>query len=161
MNYFIEPACPEDVPHILGLIKQLAEYEKAANEVTVTESILLEDGFGPNKIYSCFIARMDDGSIRGIALYYTKYSTWKGSCIFLEDIIVEESFRGLGIGKELFRAVYRIARESKAGRMEWQVLDWNEPAIGFYKRFNAQFDAEWINCKFNYEQLQQTAAEDL
>ncbi len=161
MKFTIEVAQPIDIPEILGLIKQLAIYEKAADEVVVNEAILLQDGFGIHKIFDCFIARTEDQRIRGMALYYTKYSTWKGRCLFLEDIIVDEQYRGFGIGKALFKAVYEVARNSKSGRLEWQVLDWNEPAIGFYKRFNAQFDAEWINCKFSFDQLQQTESNQL
>lgn len=161
MSFTIESAVPADIPEILSLIKQLALYEKAPNEVTVTQDILLRDGFGDEKIFDCFVARTADNSILGLALYYTKYSTWKGRCLYLEDIIVSQRFRGKGIGKELFRAVYDVARRSHAGRLEWQVLDWNEPAIGFYKRFKAHFDYEWINCKFTYEQLQQTSSEHL
>ena len=161
MNYSIAFASQADIPEILNLIKQLAVYEKAAQEVTVDEAVLLRDGFGKDKIFDCFVARTEENSIVGMALYYTKYSTWKGRCIYLEDIIVDASFRGLGIGKALFKAVYGVARDLNSGRLEWQVLDWNEPAIGFYRRFNAQFDAEWINCKFSREQLQQTAPENL
>ena len=161
MNFLIEPANPSDIPEILSLIKQLAFYEKAPNEVTVTHEILLRDGFGEHKIFDCFVARSSDNSLLGMALYYTKYSTWKGRCLYLEDIIVDQQHRGNGIGKELFRAVYDVARNTHAGRLEWQVLDWNEPAIGFYKRFKAHFDSEWINCKYTYEQLQQTSSEQL
>ena len=161
MNFHIEQARPSDIPEVLSLIKQLALYEKAPNEVTVTQEILLRDGFGDHKIFDCFVARTADNSIVGMALYYTKYSTWKGRCIYLEDIIVDQEFRGNGIGKELFRSVYHVARITQAGRLEWQVLDWNEPAIGFYKRFEAHFDSEWINCKFTYEQMQQISAEQL
>jgi GNAT superfamily N-acetyltransferase len=161
MNFLIEPALPSDIPQVLSLIKQLALYEKAPDEVTVTHEILLRDGFGEHKIFDCFVARSSENSILGMALYYTKYSTWKGRCIYLEDIIVDQQFRGKGIGKELFRAVYHQARTMQAGRLEWQVLEWNEPAIGFYKRFKAQFDSEWINCKYTYEQLQQISSDQL
>ena len=152
MSYTIEIALESDVPDILRLIKELAVYEKAANEVTVKESDLLKDGFGDDKIFDCFVARENE-SVLGIALIYTKYSTWKGRCIFLEDIIVSEDERGRGIGKELFRAVVKHAKNKAAGRLEWQVLDWNEPAIGFYKKFNSEFDPSWINCRFTREQL--------
>jgi GNAT superfamily N-acetyltransferase len=94
----------------------------------------------------------------GIALLYTKYSTWKGRCIFLEDIIVTEKHRNKGIGKALFQRAIRYAAEQNAGRLEWQVLDWNESAIGFYKKFGALLDPTWINCKFTREQLKQLNA---
>jgi GNAT superfamily N-acetyltransferase len=161
MDITIRRAKKRDCVRLLELIQELAEYEKAPNEVTVTQEILLRDGFGEHKIFDCFVARSADKSIVGMALYYTKYSTWKGRCIYLEDIIVDQDYRGNGIGKELFRSVYQVARTTQAGRLEWQVLDWNEPAIGFYKRFKAHFDSEWINCKFTFEQMQQISAEQL
>ena len=111
-----------------------------------------EDIFGKNRIAEAFVALYDNVPA-GIAVFYTKYSTWKGKCIYLEDIIVTQAFRGKGIGKSLFESVMQIALERKAGRMEWQVLDWNEPAINFYKKFGAILDPEWVNGKFTNEQL--------
>ena len=142
----------EDVPQVLSLIKELAEYEKEPEAVVVTEEELTRDGFGENPIYGLFVAEAND-EIVGIALYYEKYSTWKGRCIFLEDMVVRESFRGKGIGAQLFEEVIEVAKVKKARRMEWQVLDWNEPAIRFYKRYNAHLDPEWINGKFVEEQI--------
>jgi GNAT superfamily N-acetyltransferase len=153
MSVIIENAVPADVPDILMLIKELAVYERAENEVTVSAANLLRDGFGPDKIFDCFVAREND-QVLGIALVYTKYSTWKGRCIYLEDIIVKEDKRGNGIGRKLFKEVVRFAKDNFAGRLEWQVLEWNEPAIGFYKKFNAEFDSTWINCRFTKEQLE-------
>ena len=124
MNFHIEPARPSDIPEVLSLIKQLALYEKAPNEVTVTQEILLRDGFGDHKIFDCFVARTADNSILGMALYYNKYSTWKGRCIYLEDIIVDQEFRGNGIGKELFRSVYHVARITQAGRLRLRHRRW-------------------------------------
>lgn len=109
-------------------------------------------GFGPDKQFDFFVAD-EQGIITGIALYYYKYSTWKGKCLFLEDIIVTESRRGHGIGRLLFDAVVRIAKTEKVKRMEWQVLNWNAPAISFYQQYKAQLDDEWINCKLTGEQL--------
>lgn len=143
-----------DVPSLLSLIKELAIYEKAPLEVTVTLEQLIEDGFGTNKIFDFFVAELNS-QIVGIALYYTKYSTWKGRCIFLEDIIVSEVHRGKGIGKLLFDEVAKIAKEQKVERLEWQVLEWNTPAIEFYKKYNANLDPEWINGKLVYAQLQE------
>ncbi len=143
-----------DCPEVLQLIHELAVYEKAADQVEVTLDELIEDGFGPNAIFRLLVAELDQKVI-GIALYYTKYSTWKGKCIYLEDLIVTEKHRGVGAGKLLFEALIKIAAEQNAGRMEWQVLDWNEPAIGFYKKYNAELDGEWFNAKFRREQLQE------
>ncbi len=142
----------EDLPQVLGLIKELALYEKASQEVTNTLDDMLIDGFGPNPIYGLFVAELK-GKIIGIAIYYTKYSTWKGKCIFLEDIIITETHRGKGIGKLLFEEIIQVSKECGASRMEWQVLEWNTPAIEFYKKFNAVLDPEWINGKLTHEQL--------
>lgn len=144
---------PTDIPALLSLIKELALYEKAPNEVVVTEEILLNDGFGTDPIFKFFVAELN-AQVVGIALYYIKYSTWKGRCVFLEDIVVKDSYRGMGIGNKLFNAVALEAKKLKVHRLEWQVLDWNEPAINFYKKWNANFDSEWINCKLTFEQLQ-------
>lgn len=153
MQTSVRKGSKEDIPHLLRLIRELAAYEKAPAEVSVTEAELLNDGFGPSPVFNFFVAEIDN-RIVGIALYYIKYSTWKGKCIFLEDIIVDEKFRGKGLGKLLFTEVAKVAKELNVKRLEWQVLDWNEPAIGFYKRLDANFDHEWVNCKLVYDQLQ-------
>lgn len=152
MTIQITEALPSDVNSIHQLIFELATYEKAPEEMVITPDILLKDGFGDNKIFTCFVARVDN-SVVGIALLYTKYSTWKGKCIFLEDIVVTEKYRSHGIGSKLFKRSMQYAKEQNAGRLEWQVLDWNEPAINFYKHFDAVLDPTWINCKFTKEQL--------
>ncbi len=149
----IRKGIPADLPQVLHLIRELAIYEKAPGEVTVTVKELETDGFGKNPVFYFFVAEMDK-KIVGIALYYLKYSTWKGKGIFLEDLIVTEAHRKSGIGKKLFNEVVKTAKEMKAARMEWQVLEWNEPAIGFYKTFDTNFDAEWVNCKLTTDQIQ-------
>lgn len=136
----------EDLPQALELIKELAVYENASGEVEVNLAEMQEWGFGTDKQFDFFVA-VESNKIKGIALYYYKYSTWKGKCIFLEDIIVTETVRGRGIGKKLFDAVLEQAKNEKVKRLEWQVLNWNEPAIRFYKKYNANFDEEWINCR--------------
>ena len=142
----------KDIPQVLALIKELALYEKAPQEVITSVESMERDGFGEDAIYKMFVAE-EDHKILGIAVYYTKYSTWKGRCIFLDDLIVTESQRGRNIGKLLFQAVIKVSKETGANRMEWQVLDWNKPAINFYEKFNAVLDPEWINGKFTREQL--------
>ena len=142
-----------DVPRALELVKELATYEKAPNEVEVTVAEMENWGFGADKVFDFFVGECQ-GNIEGIALFYYKYSTWKGKCIFLEDIIVTEKMRGKGIGKLLFEEVVKVAKEKKVRRMEWQVLDWNETAINFYKKYNSLFDGEWINCKLTDKELQ-------
>jgi len=141
-----------DLPAILGLIKELAEYEKAPAEVEVTVAEMENWGFGNDKLFDFFVAEKN-GTIVALALYYYKYSTWKGKCLFLEDIIVTEKMRGAGIGKLLFDKIVEVAKKDKVRRLEWQVLDWNEPAIKFYKKYNATLDPEWLNGKLTNHQL--------
>jgi GNAT superfamily N-acetyltransferase len=142
-----------DLPQVLNLIKELAVFEKAPNEVEVSLEEMNKWGPMNENLFDFFVAEVGD-KIVGIAVYYFKYSTWKGKCLFLEDIIVTETERGKGYGKVLFNEVANLAKKLKVRRMEWQVLDWNEPAINFYKNYQATLDGEWINCKLNFEQLQ-------
>jgi GNAT superfamily N-acetyltransferase len=142
-----------DIPGALELVRELAVYEKAPNEVEVSVEEMKNWGFGKDKVFDFFVLEKA-GKIVGIALYYYKYSTWKGKCIFLEDIIVTESERKNGYGKLLFNEVVKVAKTEKVRRLEWQVLEWNTPAIEFYKKYKSNLDGEWINCKLTYEQLQ-------
>lgn len=152
MNIEIRKGTQADVPSALTLVKELATYEKAPNEVEVTIAEMTEWGFGIDKQFDFYVALLD-GVIVGITLYYFKYSTWKGKCLFLEDIIVTEAQRGKGLGKLLFDKVVEVSKEMKVRRMEWQVLDWNTPAIEFYKKYDAILDGEWVNCKLTNRQL--------
>lgn len=142
------------MPAVHDLIKELAIYERAEHEFVVSVAQLTADGYGVNPIFECLVAENEADGIVGMALFYTKYSTWKGACIYLEDLVVRENFRGFGLGKMLLEDLMIIARDRKVGRLEWQVLDWNSPAIGFYKKMGAALDEEWINCKFTFDQLQ-------
>ncbi|HXU28909.1 MAG TPA: GNAT family N-acetyltransferase [Bacteroidia bacterium] len=142
-----------DLDQVLSLVKELAIYEKAPNEVEVTIEEMHNWGFGKDKVFDFFVAEHEH-KIIGIALYYYKYSTWKGKCLFLEDIIVTEAYRRYGLGSKLFNEVALVAKQQQVRRMEWQVLDWNEPAINFYKKYNANLDGEWINGKLTHKQLQ-------
>ena len=144
MQINIRRATIEDCPSMLGLINELAVYEKAPNEVTVTLSHFEQSGFGNNRVWWAFVAEKDN-VIVGFALYYIRYSTWKGQCLYLEDFIVTENMRGQGIGKLLFDRVVQETKDKGFSRMVWQVLDWNEPAINFYKKYKANLDPEWIN----------------
>lgn len=141
-----------DLPATLELIHELAIYEKAGDQVETTVALMQADGFGPNRIFDFFVAQKDERVV-GMALFYDKYSTWKGRCLYLEDLIVAEPYRRNGIGRMLFERVMEEARQRGSKRMEWQVLDWNEPAIRFYKKYRAILDKEWINCKFNENDL--------
>ena len=142
----------EDLPQVLDLIKELAEYERAPQEVDNTVERMERDGFGPEKVFDFLVAE-ENNKIIGLALYYWSYSTWKGKCIYLEDLIVTQNQRRKGIGRMLFDQLIQIAKTKDARRLSWQVLEWNEPAIEFYKSIGAQLDPEWINGKLTYEQL--------
>lgn len=141
----IRRAVKEDCPRLLELVNELALYERAPQEVTVTLDHFIESGFGPQPVWWAFAAE-ENGIILGFALYYIRYSTWKGQAMYLEDILVTEAARGKGIGKLLFDQLIVEAKEKNLHRIVWQVLEWNEPAINFYKKYNADFDPEWVNC---------------
>lgn len=152
MNTMIRFAVENDIPAVHALITELAIYEKAPHEVTNTIEDMLRDGFGPQPVYRCLVAETES-KITGMAIYFIKYSTWKGKGIYLDDIVVTESMRRKGIGKLLFDAVVKDAAALGAKQLHWQVLDWNLPAIEFYKKYNAELDSEWINCKLKEHQL--------
>lgn len=139
----------EDLPRLLELIVELAVYEKARDEVVNTVERMEQDGFGENPIYG-FIVAEEDSKIIGASIYYYRYSTWKGKRMYLEDLIVTESKRGTGAGKLLFEETIKIGKETNCSGMMWQVLDWNEPAINFYKKYNSNLDEGWINCNLNF-----------
>lgn len=145
MSITIRRAVKKDCPRLMELVTELAIYEKAPNDVTVKLDHFIESGFGKNPVWWAFVAE-EDGLIHGFALYYIRYSTWKGQAMYLEDIIVTEAMRGKKIGKLLFDRLIEEAKEKNFTRIIWQVLEWNEPAINFYKKYNADFDGEWVNC---------------
>jgi len=152
MSIHIRKGIEQDIPEALQLINELARFENAPDEVEVTIEEMTDWGFGTDKQFDFYVALIDE-VIVGIALYYFKYSTWKGKCLFLEDIVVTESQRGKGVGKLLFNKVVDVSKEMKVRRVEWQVLDWNTPAKEFYKKYDSILDGEWVNCKLTNHQL--------
>ncbi|MDM1555715.1 GNAT family N-acetyltransferase [Chryseobacterium indologenes] len=149
-DVIIRRAIQEDCASMLELIKELAEYEKALHEVTVTLEEFTEDGFGKSPVWGAFVAELN-GEIVGISLYYDRYSTWKGRRLYLEDLVVTERMRGKQIGKLLFDATVEHGKNNAYSGMVFQVLNWNEPAINFYKKYNPKFDDEWLNVSIEFK----------
>lgn len=149
----IRVAEERDCEIMMELIHELAVYEKAPNEVTVTLAEFKEAGFGKNPVWKAFVAEENE-EINGFALYYIRYSTWKGPRLYLEDFIVTENKRRLGIGKQLFERVILECKEQKYKGMVWQVLDWNEPALNFYNKYQAATEAGWLNAGLSTQQIQ-------
>jgi len=141
-----------DLPRVLALIQELAEFEREPDAVTNTLDMMRRDGFGPTPIFGFFVLENGDDII-GLALFYTAYSTWKGRMLYLEDLVVTEAARRGGYGRQLFDAVVAEAQRTGAQRMKWQVLDWNEPAIAFYKKLGASIEGEWLNGNLSADEL--------
>src|ERR1700678_2707491 len=160
MDPLVRPATPADVPQILTFIRALAAYAREPEAVTATEADLLEHGFGPNPFYFCLIAE-SNYQPAGFAFYFFNYSTWVGPPgLYLEDLFVEPEFRGLGIRKALLERVPAIAVQSGCPRLQWEVLDWNTPAIDFYRALGADFLDEWRNVRMTGQALVNLAALD-
>jgi GNAT superfamily N-acetyltransferase len=154
----IRPAVPSDVALILRFIHELATYERDPHAVVATEADLLRDGFGAHPLFHCLVAETD-GEPAGFAFYFFNYSTWRGRAgIHLEDLFVLPSFRGKGIGKALLKQVAAVAVEKRCGRLEWDVLDWNQTAIDFYHSLGAKFLSEWRIMRVTDEALQALGA---
>ena len=149
MSVIIRKGIREDVPVMFELIKELALYEKAPEQVTNTVEQMYLDGFGQNPIFGSIVAEVE-GEVVGLALYYYRYSTWKGKRLYLEDLIVSEKMRGKGLGEKLLEATIQQGKDDACTGVMWQVLDWNEPAINFYKKFGTKMDGEWINVHLDF-----------
>lgn len=149
MSVIIRKGIRGDVPAMFELIKELALYEKAPEEVTNTVEQMYIDGFGENPIFGAIVAETE-GEVVGLALYYYRYSTWKGKRLYLEDLIVSEKMRGKGLGEKLLNSIIQQGKDDACTGVMWQVLDWNEPAINFYKKFGTRMDGEWINVHLDF-----------
>ncbi|MFN8276186.1 MAG: GNAT family N-acetyltransferase [Chitinophagales bacterium] len=150
MSIKIRKATAADVPAIFRLVRELAAFERAPEEVWNTEQRMLEEGFGATPYFFAFVAEeMQTAEIQGMAVYHWAYSTWKGKYIYLDDLYVVEALRGKGVGKQLMDALMEEAKALDASGVKWQVLDWNTQAIEFYKKYDVTFDPEWINCRKN------------
>lgn len=149
MNIAIRKAKVTDCPQIMELVRELAIYERAPDEVTVSMAEFIEAGFGPFPVWEAFVAEVDNVVV-GISLFYIRYSTWKGRRLYLEDIIVTERMRGKGIGKALFDETLELCKNRGYSGLVWQVLEWNEPAINFYRKYGATFDEEWVNVSLDF-----------
>ena len=149
MDFHIRPAEKEDCPRMMELIRELALYEQAPEEVTVSMAEFIDAGFGKQPVWEALVIEVN-GQIIGIALYYVRYSTCKGRRLYLEDIVVTEEARGKGYGKQLLDHTIALAKEKGYSGMMWQVLDWNEPAKTFYKKYDTKFEGEWINVNIDF-----------
>jgi GNAT superfamily N-acetyltransferase len=157
MQITLRKAEVNDVHAIYQLIAELAEYEQAAHEVTIDPQQLKNDGFGSHPLFEVLLA-LHDEEIIGMAFWFYAYSTWKGKCIYLEDIVIKKAYRRKGIGTQLFEALINRAVEVGAQRLMWQVLDWNQPAIEFYKKYDASISNQWLNGRLTHEQLKKTTS---
>jgi GNAT superfamily N-acetyltransferase len=149
MEIQIRKALITDCNRMMELIQELAVYEKAPMEVTVGYQHFVESGFGDTPVWWAYVAELN-GKVEGFALYYIRYSTWKGQRLYLEDLIVTEKMRGKGVGKLLMEALINEGKQKKYTGIAWQVLDWNDEAINFYKKFGrVKFDSSWVNCSMD------------
>jgi len=144
----VRTATPADMSAVLNLIQELALFEKEPEAVVVTVDDLIRDGFGPNPLFQVWVAELE-GELIGMALFYYRYSTWKGKTIHLEDLIVTEKARGTGAGMALYKKVIQIAKQENVRRVEWVVLNWNTPAIDFYKKSGAHVLEDWYTVQMD------------
>ena len=153
MKTIIRNGIKKDLPSVLKLIKELADYENASDQVTITLNDLEQDGFGNHPWYWFLVAEKDN-EIIGLSFYWIRYSTWKGKFLFLEDFVIKEEYRRHGIGSKLFEETIKICKQLNLNGMIWQVLDWNNPAINFYKKFDAEISKDWLSGKLTKKQIE-------
>jgi len=153
MKYHIRDAVAADMPQVIQLIQELADFEKETNAVEVSAADLVQDGFGNQPLFHCFVAEADN-TIVGMALVYARYSTWKGPVIHLEDLIVTDAYRGKGLGSALLEAVVTYGKKQGVKRICWEVLDWNEAAISFYEAKGAKVMRDWDVVQLNEQGIQ-------
>jgi GNAT superfamily N-acetyltransferase len=158
MKLTIRQGGKKDLPAILSLIKELANYENALEEVTITLEDLEKDGFENHPWYRFLVAEKDN-QIIGLSFYWIRYSTWKGKFLFLEDFVIKKEYRRHGIGSQLFEKTINVCKELKLNGMIWQVLDWNTPAIDFYKKYNANISSTWLNGKLTKKQINEICSD--
>jgi len=152
MEMTIRKGVKADLPAVLELIKELADYENALNQVSITLEELENDGFGEHPWYWFLIAEKDNDII-GLSFYWIRYSTWKGKFLFLEDFVIKKEYRNQGIGSKLFEETIKVCQKLNLNGMIWQVLDWNMPAINFYKKYNADISKNWLSGKLTKKQI--------
>ena len=152
MEILLRKGVKTDLPAVLELIKELADFENAKDQVTITLEDLEKDGFGENPWYWFLVAEKDN-KIIGLSFYWIRYSTWKGKFLFLEDFVIKEEYKRQGIGSKLFEETIKVCKKLNLNGMIWQVLDWNTPAINFYKKYNADISKEWLNGKLTKKQI--------
>tara|TARA_E500000331_G_C16895125_1_gene556443 strand:- start:38 stop:508 length:471 start_codon:yes stop_codon:yes gene_type:complete len=152
MKITIREGIKEDLPAVLWLIKELADFEKSLDEVTITLEDLENDGFG-DRPWFWFLVAEENNEIVGLSFYWIRYSTWKGKFLFLEDFVIKKEYRRSGIGSKLFEETIKICKKKDLNGMIWQVLDWNSQARNFYKKYNADISNEWLNGKLTKKQI--------
>jgi|TARA_B100000959_G_C14745139_1_gene526776 GNAT superfamily N-acetyltransferase len=157
MRIIIRKGIKKDLSSVLRLIKELADYENAIDQVTITLEDLEQDGFGAHPWFWFLVAEKDD-EIIGLSFYWIRYSTWKGKFLFLEDFVIKEEYRRQGIGSKLFEETIKICNKLNLNGMIWQVLDWNSSAIDFYKKYDANISKDWLNGKLTKKQIKKIHA---
>ena len=153
METTIREGIKEDLPAVLRLIKELADFEKSLDEVTITLEDLENDGFG-DRPWFWFLVAEENNEIIGLSFYWIRYSTWKGKFLFLEDFVIKQEYKRQGIGSKLFEETIKICKEENLNGMIWQVLGWNSTAIDFYKKYDAEISSDWLNGKLTKKQIE-------